>query len=180
VSRPYSLADARRVLADVSGDEGFADDFFERYVEGHEAADYAHLLDQAGFAVVRPPAGRGWTGDVPLSQANAGLLVGGRFGSGLVPFGTPAYEAGLDSGDLLRSIDGRPATLEAWLALADRPPGTVVPLVVERRDGRRVETTITIAEDPTARIAAVEDLGRTLTPAQQAFREAWLGSQISD
>ncbi len=49
VDSPYTNTDLRRVLAVVSGDERFADDFFARYIQGHETVDYDRLLGRAGF-----------------------------------------------------------------------------------------------------------------------------------
>ena len=51
VDHPYTIADAEATLADVSGDRAFARDFFARYIQGHDVADYARLLRRAGFAV---------------------------------------------------------------------------------------------------------------------------------
>ena len=48
VAKPYTLADARARLAEVSGDRAFADEFFDKYVEGRDAIDYARLLLRAG------------------------------------------------------------------------------------------------------------------------------------
>jgi hypothetical protein len=39
----------RKTLAEVAGDEAFAMDFFERFIEGRDVADYAQLLSRAGF-----------------------------------------------------------------------------------------------------------------------------------
>ena len=58
---------------------------------------------------------------LPAAGRPGGLTVGGgRFGGTLVPFGTPAYEAGIEDGDVIRSIDGQPASLEAWNRLRQR------------------------------------------------------------
>ena len=53
VDRPYTIADAEATLAAVSGDPAFARDFFARYIQGHELADYRRLLIAAGL-LVRP------------------------------------------------------------------------------------------------------------------------------
>ena len=59
VDNPYTVADLKSALAAVSGDAAFADDFFARYIQGHEVVDYARLLARAGF-VLRPAVpGRG-------------------------------------------------------------------------------------------------------------------------
>ena len=53
VAKPYTLQDARDRLAEVAGDKAFADAFFDKYVEGREAIDYAPLLARAGYALRR-------------------------------------------------------------------------------------------------------------------------------
>ena len=49
VESPYTAADLKSTLADVSGDAAFASDFFARYIEGHDVADYTRLLARAGL-----------------------------------------------------------------------------------------------------------------------------------
>jgi predicted metalloprotease with PDZ domain len=180
VARPYSLADARRTLATVSSDPAFADVFFDRYVEGREAPDYARLLAHAGY-LLRPAAPeRAWMGAIQVQESGGGLLIGsGRFGgrAGLVPFGTPAYAAGLDSGDRIVAIDGQPATQARWAALSSRAVGSQVRLEVERRDGEQVTTTATLAADPALQVVDLAEAG-TITPEQRAFRRAWLESRV--
>jgi predicted metalloprotease with PDZ domain len=60
VARPYTLQDARDRLAEASGDRAFADEFFDKYVEGREVPDYARLLHRAGY-LFKKRAG-GWIG----------------------------------------------------------------------------------------------------------------------
>ena len=175
VSRPYTLSDVRAVLAEVSGDRRFADEFFDRYVEGRDWPDFSALLAPAGYTVQSMAPGRGWIGDVPVAAADGGLLVGrGRGVPTLVPFGTPLYDAGVDLDDVITRIDGQPATQAAWIALSQRKPGDAVLLTVRRRDGQLVTTTATLAADPRILVVPVEAAGLTPTPAQRAFRKAWL------
>ena len=177
VAEPYTLADLRTVLAEVTGDTTFAEEFFARYVEGREAVDYGTLLAQAGYLLEPSAPGRSWAGSFLLEPVTGGLLVGGRAG-GLVPFDTPAYAAGLDAGDVIAEIEGAPATLARWNALADRAAGTSVSLTVLRRDGRRQATSMTLSADPRVHIVPVETR-RALTPAEESFRRAWLSSRTA-
>jgi predicted metalloprotease with PDZ domain len=180
LSRPYTLKNLRDHLAELTGNRRFADDFFDRYIEGREAPDYARLLALAGYQLQTADPSRGWLGNVSVSPTAEGLLVGGRDGRGegrpsLVPFGTPLYEAGIEGGNMIKSIDGQPATMAAWNAIPNKRPGDRVTLVVERRGGTTVTKTVTLRRDPTARgIVAIENP----TPAQQTFRSAWLGTKV--
>ena len=56
VAKPYSVKDLRDDLAKLTGNRKFADDFFNRYIEGREAPDYAHLLPLAGYTLQMAPA----------------------------------------------------------------------------------------------------------------------------
>jgi predicted metalloprotease with PDZ domain len=180
VARPYSLADLRQVLGTVAGDASFAADFFDRYVEGHETIDYARLLARAGYTLTLAAPGRSTMGRVILAPEGGGLRIGaGRAGArgALVPFDTPAYRAGLDAGDLVVAIDGQPATVERWNALATLPAGSGVRMTIERRDGRHVHTIATLVADPALRLIDNATPTMPLPPDQAAFRASWLGSR---
>ncbi len=167
VARPYSLADLRSLLAELTGDRAWSDAFFDRYIEGRDAMDYEPLFAQAGFRLDPRSPGAGWAGAFQTQDGNGGLTV-----TGLVPFATPAYAAGIDLGDVILTVDGQPATRASWAALGQRRPGESVPVTIRRRDGTTVSRTLTLAASPALAISSEQNL----TPAQQAFREAWLGS----
>src|SRR5204862_8311165 len=59
VDHPYTAADAEGMLAEVSGNRPFAQEFFARYVEGHDVADYRGLLARAGLTLRKRAPGRG-------------------------------------------------------------------------------------------------------------------------
>jgi predicted metalloprotease with PDZ domain len=113
----------------------------------------------------------GWAGSLDLRPDAGGLRV-----TALVPFDTPAYDAGLDLDDMIATIDGQPATTAAWAALQQRKPGESIALTIRRRDGKVVARTLTLKADPAV---AIDDLGATgtLTPEQKTFRDAWLGTK---
>src|SRR5206468_9891272 len=75
VDRPYSIADAQAALGDVCGDRDFARDFFSRFVDGREIADYARLLARAGFVLRKRAAGRAWLGDLQIDLRHGAHLA---------------------------------------------------------------------------------------------------------
>lgn len=171
VARPYTIDDAEKRLAEVSGDATFAHDFFTRYIHGRDAPDFNALLAPAGFAVQRQNPGRAWWGTLRLEMRNGPALADAP------RVNTPAYKAGLDSGDELVSVDGArvSSTGEVEAAVRRHKPGDVVVVEYTDRTGQKKTTRVTLDEDPDVALVPVESLGRTLTPAQAAFRLAWLG-----
>jgi predicted metalloprotease with PDZ domain len=172
VAAPYTLRDARDRLAEVS-DRAFADQFFERFVEGREVVDYASLLQRAGLVLRKRNAGRAWLGDVRLDyQASSARLVEPAL------FGSPVYRAGLDQDDEIARIDGEIISSAGQLerVLQSHRPGDVVPVAFLRR-GVRTNASLTLEEDPRLEVVPAERTGRALTDAERSFRAAWLNSR---
>jgi predicted metalloprotease with PDZ domain len=170
VAKPYTLDDAKARLAEVSGDKAFADDFFTRFVYGREIPDYAKLLEPAGIVVRKRNAGVAWTG-LSMDRENESTV------GSLVAFGTPAFEAGIEQGDVITSIGGTAfSSLNA--ALKGRKPGDEVSVEFRRPSGEVVKSTIILREDPSLVAGTIESTGGTLTPAQQAFRQSWIESKV--
>jgi predicted metalloprotease with PDZ domain len=167
VPKPYTLKDARDRLAEVS-DRAFANDFFDRYVEGRESPDYAKLLAPAGIVVRKRSPGVGWSG---ASVDGNGKVSAPQ---GLMPWGSPAFEAGLEHGDVIVTVGDKPFAAGTF---ASRKPGDRITLRARRIDGRIVPLTLTFGENPALDAELIEAAHGTLTPAQQAFRTAWLGSK---
>ncbi len=174
VDRPYTLADAERSLAEVTGSPAFAAEFFARYVTGHEAADYERLLAPAGLLLRRRQPGAAWIGDVRFASGTSGL----RVDSATVP-GSPLYDAGIDRGDEVVELAGRPVADARALAavVSAAGPGDRLQATIADRAGTTRRVTLTLAGDPSVELVAVEEAGGRLTEAQRTFRRRWLGSQ---
>ena len=172
VDHPYTVADARAVLAEVSGDAAFAEDFFARYIEGREVVDYRRLLARAGFVLRAASPGAGFAGELRLQDGADGVRV-----NAAVPFGSPAYNAGLERDDVIVSVGGAPASsaVDVDRAIRSGKPGQPLPIVFTRR-GERVTATLQLVADPRQDLLPAEQAGATLTADQRRFREAWLSS----
>ncbi len=173
VDRPYTQADTRAALADLTGDQEFADDVFDRYIEGHEVIDYAPLFERAGLVLRARAPGQTWLGPSSLSFGRGGGRLTTPAG-----FGSPLYDAGVERDDVLVSLDGRSLSsarrLEA--VLGDLGDGARVTLVYSRL-GEMLTTQLTVEADPRLELVSAEQLGRRPTLAQQRFRDDWLGSK---
>ena len=191
IAKPYTLKDARDRLAEVSGDRKFADDFFDKYIEGRDVPDYGTLFARVGLVLRKRNAGGAWVG--VLDQNFGGGGRGGRRGGaptaaqlpaggvripGLVNWGTPAFNAGLEEGDLITAADGTAiANQDDWQsALRVHKPGDQMNVEFNRH-GVSEKTTIAIAEEPTMEVVTLESTGGTLSPDQKAMRDSWLASK---
>lgn len=171
VDRPYSMADAQTRLAEVSADAAFARDFFARFIQGREMADYANLVQRAGILVRKSAPGRAWIGEVRFDDRNGTVRLASR-----PPFGSPIYAAGLDVGDEFRQVDGTRirSVTDLTTVLGRRRPGDQLAVVFADRSGRQRTSTITLSEDPAFELVPVERAGGALTAAQRTFREHWV------
>jgi predicted metalloprotease with PDZ domain len=178
VDRPYTIADAKAVLAAVAGDAAFADDFFARFVQGHEVVNYARLLSDAGL-VLRPRSPQsGFAGELRLQDSPAGVRM-----AAAVLVGSPAYQAGLDRDDVITAIGPTATTRaeEVEAAIRATRPGT--PLTVtylHRGRGQPITATLRVIADPGLEVVPAEQAGQALTDTQRAFREAWLRSHAGN
>jgi predicted metalloprotease with PDZ domain len=172
VDHPYTIGDAEATLAEVSGDRAFAREFFARYIEGHDVADYPRLLARGGFILRKRTPSRAWLGDLRLEPRSGAVRV-----LTLVAPNWPVYGTGLDQDDAVRQLGGLKIEsaddLEA--ALRRHRPGERVELVFADRTGAVKTASVTLAEDPHIEVVTVESTGGSLTPAQKTFRDRWLG-----
>jgi predicted metalloprotease with PDZ domain len=171
--KPYTIADLKTALARVTGDAAFANDFFRRYIEGHEVIDYENLLARAGFLLRKAHPGKVWL-DAPIREQAGALIIGGpTLAAG------PLYKAGLDRGDRVLVFDGQAVTKpsEAQAILDKHKPGDTISIEAEQR-GVKKTVQLTFTEDPQVEVVAYENSGRELTPEMKKLRAEWLGSQI--
>ena len=171
--KPYTPADLRAALTTLTGDKAFADQFFDRTIEGSFLPDFAPLLAQAGLVLRVAQPAQGWIGRTNATQEKDGVTLM------LSPAqNTPLFAAGMDRGDVILSLGGQPVgDLAAWTAgIAALKPATPVELRYRQRGIERVAT-LTPAADPSLEIVRGETVGRVPTAQQLAFRKAWLGAE---
>ena len=172
VATPYTTDGLKATLAEVAGDRAFADEFFARYVQGHELIDYAKPLARAGLVMRKRNAGKAYlTGSQSLSFSGGS---GARL-TAPAPHDSALYKAGVDQDDQIVALDGITLSSEQNLdeVLRRRKPGDAVPIRIVRRSGETVNATVVIEEDPRVEIVSAD----TVTADQQRFRDAWLNSK---
>jgi predicted metalloprotease with PDZ domain len=178
VATPYTMDDLKATLGKIAGDRAFADDFFDRYIQGHEVVDYARLLARAGLAArVSNPGQAFISGSESFNfSGSAGALVATP-----VNFQSALYKAGVDQDDHIIALDDVKLTSKQTLdeVLRKHKPGDVVPIRFVRRSGEAVNAMLTLEEGSRIAIVPIEQSGGTVTPEQKRFREGWLGSRVT-
>lgn len=169
----YSMDDLEKTLGQLTKNPSFATNFFKNYVHGTNKEDYAKLLLNAGFVLRKSNEGKAYTG---LSRVS---FESGKATLSQTSIGTPAYDAGLDLGDILLTIDGTEIKDQATLTkiTESHKPGDVVTVTYNYR-GVDKTTKLTFGENPALEVVSIEKTGGNLTPAMQAFRDSWLNSQV--
>jgi predicted metalloprotease with PDZ domain len=172
VETPYTMEHVKAALSAVAGDAAFAEEFFARYIEGHEVVDYTGLLARAGLILRPHAAGRAWAGQLRTQDEKTGARIVSD-----VLIGTPVYHAGLERDDTIVSLGGARVTSSGDIdrALTARKPGDSLQVVFDRR-GERITAMLKLVEDPTLELVPAEEAGQTLTDAQRKFRDSWLSS----
>ncbi len=167
---PYTVAGLQEVLATVTGDKKFAQDFFARYIYGHEPIDYDPLLAPAGFHVRKTDPGKAWIGTPRMSEREGLLIMQNTLR------GTPLYDAGLDIDDKIISVDNQDIrTFSDLTAALDRVhPGNSVNIRYLHRNEDRT-TRITPQENPGLIVESFETASLPVTTAITRFRQSWLG-----
>jgi len=165
--KPYTMPMMQGVLASVTS-ATFANDFFTKYVYGHQSIDYNTLLKPAGLALKREGEGKAWMGN-RFSADNGELVVASN-----TIKGTPLYNAGIDVDDVLLQADGKPVSDFKSLneIVAAHKPGDKIKLTYRHRTEVK-ETTVTFGENPVFSIYKLDDA----TPAQKDFYNNWVTSK---
>jgi len=169
----YTVPDLEKTLSELTKNPSFAKAFFAKYIYGKEKNDYAKLLLNAGLVLRKANPGQAYAGFGNLNTLD------GKMTLLQTSKGTPAYQAGLDVGDVILSIDGQEATNASVIDQVTKAhkPGDVVEIKYQYR-GENKSTRLTFAENPVLEIVSIEKTGGTLTPAMQTFRDNWLNSQV--
>jgi len=176
IEKPYTLKDLEWTLAQTTGDQAFAQEFFEQHVQGRQPMDYGILLRQAGLMLRKQFPQAAWIGEAKLDFANESAGINSN-----TLRETPLYRAGLDRGDRILRWDNKvlknAADLVSWLA--KHKPGEGVTLQVRKRDGEEMRVTLILEENPTLEIVTFESIGQGVETSMLQFRRDWLDSKVA-
>lgn len=173
---PYTNRDLRNTLAELTGSQRFANEFFDKYIDGQELADYAALLSNGGLLLRKKNSGGATLGPVSLEfEGKEGIISGNTI------IGSPLYAAGLDRGDQIVAIDRLKIRSQGrWDdAIGRYGPGDVATIHFVQR-GLERSARITFAEDAELEVVTYESAEMEVSEAQLEFRESWLGSESEE
>lgn len=171
--RPYTLGDVRRTLGEVTRDPVFATDYFARHIAGREVPDYRALLATVGFVLRKAQAGKAWLGDGAFAASGDGVML-----STPARVGQPLYLAGVERGDVIKTLGGQAIRTNFDLdsVTAAHRPGDSVEIIWESR-GSRVTSRVVFAENPRVEVVTGENGGVAVTPGALEARRRWLASK---
>ena len=136
----YTPAAFRAVASEVAGTD--LSGWFARVFDSTAELEYHEALDWFGLRFAGESSNqRAWLG--ADTKVEEGRLIVTR-----IPRGTPAYEAGLDTGDEIAGFaDFRVRPADWDRQLANYRPGDRLPLLLARR-GRLIRVTVTLGREP--------------------------------
>ncbi len=162
----YTVEDVEQAAVDLGGKE--MKEIFASYVYGARAFPWETTLGHAGLRLSPIPGPKGaWLGLITVSDE------GGRTSVRTVVAGSPAWHAGMDTGDQLLALDGyRLRSDELSRRISEYKPGDTVRISYFHHDELR-EREITLAANPVPSYA----LTRVEKPdsLQKQIYESWLG-----
>ncbi len=159
----YTTEDLERVASEVAGFD--LHDYFERYARSTDQLPYDEAFSYAGLKLARQPQAEPFTAGILVNDDSPATIMN-------VVNGSTGEAAGLEAGDLIQSLGGKPVSKGGWLkALAKYKEGDKVPVVV-KRDRRTIQATLVLG--PTERFSYKIEEQPSATAEQKALRAAWL------
>jgi predicted metalloprotease with PDZ domain len=170
---PYTVATMEQALTAVTN-ASFSADFFRKYINGHEAIDYASLLAKAGYDLKKSGEGKAAIG-ISLSSGDQTRAV---IGSNTIK-GSAAYEAGLDTGDEIVKLDDTSIknTSELNNFIQAKKPGDVITVTYKHR-GVEKKTSLVLKEQTGVTVVPFEQSGKPVTDDIKRIRTSWMGTHV--
>jgi predicted metalloprotease with PDZ domain len=160
----YTVQDLEKILGNYAGD-AFAKAFFSNYIYASKMPDYKRLFAQVGVALERDDT-KAFIG-ATFADNEKGLMI-----TRATQKASPAYEAGLDAGDLITIIDGVMVSKKDDFdtLLKGMKPGQELAVSFERF-GKTKTTTVKLTSDPTYTITLEEKVTKKVEKARAAWLE---------
>lgn len=168
---PYTLTTMQETLASVT-DASFAENFFTRFILGHEPLNYGALFAKAGYELKKVAEGR------PYLGINTKINDRGKFViASNTTKGTAAYEAGLDVDDEIIKLDDTPvkSTFDLNSFLQNKKPGNTITVTYKHRNNEK-QATVVLKEQPGIELLPFEQAGKAITEDIRKIRASWFST----
>lgn len=167
---PYTLNDLQAALAEYSGSKEFAESYFSRHIHGNELPEMEELFSRVGIAL-KPARPEQASPGMGYWQEENGQLVLASYAFK----DSPLYAAGIEKGDVLLAINGKPVSSRASLdeLLNTFKPGEEVEIRYSRFGEERT-TRLKLISNPQLVLVPMEKAGKK----QLRLREEWLESNV--
>jgi len=173
---PYTNSDIQKILSEVCSDNDFAADFFDSYIFGNELPDFTSLFDQFGYKLIQKNPGKPNIGFLRLKFEGdtATLLSQPLVESAL-------YEAGVNKGDLILSIDDQAVTSypELNFIIGTRKVGDEIDISFSHL-GKLKQSSFKLQEDKQLVLIPKEKFSIKITEEEEKLRQEWLGSKVKN
>ncbi len=162
VEKPYSITDLHTSLNQYAGND-FGDNFFNNYIYKSEMPDYKSLLASMGVTLHQDQT-KAFIGSISANKINSNPHKG-----------TPFYNAGLQAGDVIISINNQILDDETTVNeyIKKLSPKTKITLTY-KRFGKNIETEVTLDSDPKYDLTLFENNNHKVKKAILKNRNAWL------
>lgn len=169
---PYTIPSMQKTLAGITNNN-FAEQFFKKYIIGHDVIDYAALFAKAGYEVKKSNEGKVNIGLNTRASEQGKLLVISPTSKG-----SSAYMAGLDAGDEILQFDQTPVKTPTDITnfLSQKKPGETIDVRYKHR-GKEKTTTMTLKESSSLTIVDMENSGQVITESMKKIRNSWFTSK---
>jgi len=168
---PYNVRDLQATLAEYAGLE-FANQFFENFIFKSIAPNYTSLLNSVGVLFKKANPDKIYLG-VSVSPKDSLMII-----NNYVKIGSPAYDAGLEKGDIITSVNGQAINgAESFnLIVENLAPGNVIDISFLRYNVEKT-TKLTLIASKNYKTELSEINGKKLGKKVLEKRNAWLGSK---
>lgn len=169
---PYTLASMQQVLAGITNN-AFAEEFFKKYINGHEPVNYDILLAKAGYHVKKSAEGKAALGmNTRVAEQNK-LVI-----SSPTIKGSSAYEAGLDINDEILMLNETTVKTSGDLSnfIQNQKPGETVKVTFKHR-GKEKITNLVLKENNLLSVTDMVNSGQTLSDEMKKIRNSWFTSK---
>nr|WP_288933142.1 PDZ domain-containing protein [uncultured Allomuricauda sp.] len=166
---PYTIKNLHDALNAYAGKE-FGDHFFNNYIYKSEMPDYKTFMESVGVVLEQPETAPYFGAYVSMSADKSGFMILRN-----TKMGSPAYKAGLDSGDVILSINDKPLTEDQKFDDYLKQFNLGEPLQVKfTRYGKEKSTELVLAPSPNYSFSLMEDKEQEPSKKMLEQRKEWL------